>query len=68
MATVDPYILYADTTSSITSNTITMQDWDNDTITIIGQDPPAKPKKKKAKPETALAWLDRRVDEMRLAL
>ena len=43
--------------STITSNTITFDGLSNTVAT-----------KSEKEPETALAWLDRRVDEMRLAL
>ena len=58
--------------TTITTDTAIWDSSSSDVTLILGNDwnsPPAKRKKKKKnKPETALAWLDRRVDEMRLAL
>ncbi len=47
-------------TSSVTSGTVTVSD--------IGGGYYAPCAEKKKEPETALAWLDRRVDEIRLEL
>ena len=56
---MDSFLLTNDTlaSSTITSNTITFDGSSNTVVT-----------KSEKEPETALAWLDRRVDEMRLAL